>query len=194
VAVSPDGKAVVSSGFQPGLYWWNPATGERSRLQAGHGVAVHEIAFSKDGKVVVSAGGDRTVRLWNGANGTALRTLSVGSIVYAVAISPDSKVLASGSFDGLVRLWDVASGRQLLTLVALPASGVASAPRGERIDWLAVTPEGYAAGSPELTALGQWRMAGQAVAAEAVWKELAKPELVARAARGEVLAAPTFGK
>lgn len=187
VAVSPDGKQVVSSGFDSGLYWWNPQTGERVRLGGGHGIAVHELCFSKDGQVVVSAGADKQVRLWNGTSGALLKSLSVGSIAYATAISPNGKLVAAGSFDGLVRLWDVASGRQLLTLLALP-------PDREHFDWLALTPEGYAAGSDKLTALAQWRTAGQAVAAEAVWKVLRQPEAVAKAVRGEVLPAPTFDK
>jgi WD40 repeat protein len=186
VAVSPDGKAVVSSGFEPALYWWNPQTGERVRTQGGHGVAVNEVCFSKDGKLVVSAGSDRTVRTWDGGSGAALRTLTVGSPVYAVAVSPDGKRIASGSFDGLVRVWDAPTGRPLLTLLALP-------PQGGEADWLALTPEGYAAGSPGMTAQAQWRMGGQAVAAEPAWKALGKADAVARALRGEALP-PAFGK
>jgi WD40 repeat protein len=177
VAVSPDGKSVVSSGFEPALAWWNPQTGERVRTQGGHGSAVHEICFSKDGKLVASAGADRTVRLWDGGSGAAVRTLAVGSVAYATAISPDGKLVASGSFDGLVRLWHAPTGRLLLTLLALPS------------DWLAVTPEGYAVGSPALTSQGQWRMGSQAVEASAAWKALGKPDALARAAHGEVLPA-----
>jgi hypothetical protein len=187
VAVSPDGTQVVSSGFESALYWWNPQTGERTRLQGGHGVAVHELCFSPDGQLLVSAGGDRTVRLWQGATGAPLRTLTVNSIVYATAVSPDGKWVASGSFDGLVRLWDAASGQQLLTLLSLP-------PTGDDFDWLAVTPAGYAAGSKGLAALGQWRMAGQAVPAEGVWKALRQPEAVVRTLRGDKIAGPVFGK
>ncbi len=187
VAISPDGKAVVSSGYESSLYWWDPQTGQRVRAQGGHGVAVHELAFSKDGKLVVSAGGDKTVRLWDGSSGAAVRTLAVGSMVYAAAISPDSKRVASGSADGLVQLWDAASGRQLLTLLALPT-------QGDSADWLALTPEGYASGSPGVVALGQWRMGGQTVAAEAAWKALSSPEAVVKAAHGEALTPPAFGK
>ncbi|HXG12422.1 MAG TPA: c-type cytochrome domain-containing protein [Gemmataceae bacterium] len=187
VAVSPDGKQVVSSGLEPALYWWDAQTGQRLRVQGGHGGAVHEINFSKDGKLVVSGGADGTVRLWDGATGTPQRTLTAGSIVYAVAVSPDGRRMASGHLDGLVRLWDTASGRQLALLLALP-------PEGENADWLALTPEGYTAGSDRLLSLGQWRMAGQTVAADAVWQALRRPEAVAKAVRGEALPAPAFGK
>jgi hypothetical protein len=187
VAVSPDGKAIVSAGYEPGLHWWNAETGARTKVQGGHGVAVHGLAFSKDGKTLASAGADGTVRLWNGSNGSALKTLSVGSPVYAVALSPDGKQAASGSFDGLVRLWDVTTGRPLVTLLSLP-------PKGEQPDWLALTPEGHAGISPGLTASGRWQMAGADAPPETVWKALTNPEAVARAVRGEKLAAPVFDK
>lgn len=187
VAVSADGKQVVSSGFESGLHWWDSATGQRIRLQSGHGIAVHEICFSKDGKLAVSGGADGTLRTWNGETGAAVKSMSTGSIVYAAAIRPDGKTLASGNLDGLVRLWDAASGRQLALLLALP-------PEGEQLEWLALTPEGYASGSDKLLSQGQWRMLNQAVAADAVWKVLRRPEIVVKSVRGEAVQPPEFGK
>jgi WD40 repeat protein len=184
---SPDGKHLVSSGFETALHWWNPQTGERVRLQGGHGIAVHELAFSKDGSRLLSASADRTMRLWNGSTGAPLKTIGVGSIVYAAAISPNNKLLASGSFDGLVKIWDETSGRLLATLIALPSDN-------QQHDWLALTPEGYAAGSPSMSTLVRWRLAGQATAGERVWKTVRQPEMVARALRGETVAAPKFLK
>ncbi len=185
VAISSDGKQVISGDTT--LTWWNAQTGERIRRGGGHGGGVHEVGVSKDGQTLISGGGDRAIRLWKLADGTLVRTLTSGAIVYATALSPDGKYVAGGGYDGLVRLWDANSGKQLLTLVALP-------PQGDKFDWLALTPEGYAGSSDGLAALGRWRMGGQEVAADAVWKALRQPEAVAKAARGEAVAAPEFGK
>src|SRR5439155_18838005 len=134
-------------------------------------------------KWVVSAGADKTVRLWDGATGASVRSISVGSIAYAVALSPNGKLIASGTFDGLVRLWDAATGRQLLTLLAVPSEG-------DRSDWLAVTPEGYTTSIPGFAEQMRWRMGGQTVEAEPVWKTLHQPVVVVKAARVEPVAGP----
>jgi len=183
VVVHPKSGQVISSGYEPALYFWNSSTGERAALQRGHGMAVHEIAVSPDGTLLASAGGDATVRLWNGGTGAALRSLATGSLTYAVAIRRDAKQVASGSFDGQVRLWDVATGKQQVLLLALPV-------REDKQPWLALTPEGFAAASKELTSEGQWLMGGSPAPAEQVWQALSQPATVVKAIKGETLPTP----
>jgi hypothetical protein len=185
VAIAADGKRVVSSGLDGILRWWDAVTGAKGRVQGAHAGAVNELAFGKDGRLLASAGSDKVVRLWNGQTGAGLRTLPVGSVVYAVAVSPEGGKVATGSFDGLVRLWDAARGRQLVTLLALPEK--------DHLDWVALTPEGYAAGSDRLTRLGQWRLGGRPVPAESgLWKALLQPNAVVAAVRGERVPAPAW--
>ncbi len=187
LAIHPDGGKLVSSGFEPGIYWWNTQTGEKIKTQGGHGTAVHELVFSGDGKRLVSAGADRTVRTWDGTTGAPLKSIAVGSSTYAVAISPSGKQLASGSFDGLVRLWDEATGRHQATLLAV-------AGENEQFEWLAVVPEGYANGSDGFRKLARWRITKAELAQEDVWTSLRQPAEIARALRGEAVAAPKIGK
>jgi WD40 repeat protein len=187
VAIRPDGKGLVSSGFESAVWWWNPATGEKVKTQVGHAIAIHELCFSIDGKRLVSAGADRTVRTWDGVTGAPLKSLAVGSSVYAVAISPQGKTIATGSFDGMVRLWDEATGRHLVTLLGIAGDN-------DQPDWMALTPEGYATGSDRLVALARWKMGAADIPAEQVWLVLRQSEEIARAVRGEAVAEPKFVK
>jgi hypothetical protein len=188
VAFHPDGKSIISSGFESNIFRWSPETGEKiGKVVTGHGIATHELAYSRDGKRFVSAGADRTVRSYDGATGAMLKVFSVGSVCYSVAISADNKRVASGSFDGLVRLWDEATGRHLATFLAI-------AGEGEQYDWLALTPEGYAAAGDKLAGMGRWRVSGQEAKADAIWKAVRQPQAVAQAIRGEGLQPPVFGK
>ena len=155
-----------------------------TKQQRGHDVAVHELVFDKAGKLLASAGGDRTVRLWNGSSGDPLRTLPASSMVYAVAVRPDGQQVAGGCFDGTVLIWETATGRPLVSLVS---GGGADA-----IDWLALTPEGFAAGSDSFVASGQWRSAAQLPPAESLWPVLRRPEQVAKAWHGDKIAEPSL--
>ncbi|MFO0863913.1 MAG: c-type cytochrome domain-containing protein [Gemmataceae bacterium] len=185
LAVRPDGKSIVSAGFDAGVQWWNTQTGEKLKTTPGHGIAVHELVFSKDGSKLLSAGADRTAKIHDGVAGTLLKTLPVGSPVYAIAISGNKKLVATGSFDGIARLWDEATGRHLASLYARG---------GASMDWLAVTPEGYASGSPGFVKESRWLMGAAALPNDAAWGSLGKADFVARAFRGEAVPPPTFGK
>jgi WD40 repeat protein len=187
VAFHPDGKQVISSGLEPALYWWDAATGQRTRLQRGHREAVHELTFSADGKALASAGGDGIVRLWDPARGALRRTISVGSLVYAVALSPDGKTVAAGTFDGLVRLYDAGSGQHRATLLSVESDKGGPA-------WLALTPQGHVAGSESLRGQGRWLMGRQEVAGAKAWQAVLRPDILPRALRGEKLSAPSFTK
>src|SRR5262245_4409000 len=149
VAVKPDGSQVVTSGYDSQLSWWDPKTAERVKRTAGAGVAVHEIAFDPKGTLAAVAGGDATVR-WYKPSGDLIKTASAGAAVFAVAVDSSAKRIAGGGADGAVKVWDAADARLLVTLWG-----------GD--DWLAVTPEGYFAGSELVAAKGAWKAGGKPV-------------------------------
>ena len=180
VAVRPDGSQVVTSGYDGQLNWWDPKTAERGKRTAGAGVAVHEIAFDPKGTLAVVAGGDGTVR-WYKPAGDLVKSAAAGSPVFAVAIDASAKRVASGGADGVVKVWDAADGRLLVTLWG-----------GD--DWLAVTPEGYFAGSELVAARGAWKAGGKPVLDAKSLAALADPAQVAKAAQGQKVGEPVLGK
>jgi WD40 repeat protein len=64
LAVTPDGKRVVSAGHDKTVRVWETETGRELRCFRGHTSAVHAIAVSADGKTALSGAEDNTARLW----------------------------------------------------------------------------------------------------------------------------------
>ncbi|MEA5515299.1 serine/threonine-protein kinase [Nodularia sp. UHCC 0506] len=117
VAISPDGRTVVSGSDDKTIKIWDLPTGELIRTLRGHSDSIQAIAISPDGKTLVSGSDDHTIRLWNLATGRLRRTLrGHTSWVRSLAISPDGVTLASGSFDKTIKIWDLNNAVFLRTL------------------------------------------------------------------------------
>jgi WD40 repeat protein len=106
VAISSDGKTIVSGGVDGTVRLWGSNGQPLTEPFKGHQRRVSSVAISSDGKTIVSGGDDGTVRLW-GINGQPLTEPFKGHQrrVSSVAISSDGKTIVSGGFDGTVRLW-----------------------------------------------------------------------------------------
>ncbi|MCU0542047.1 MAG: WD40 repeat domain-containing protein [Oscillatoriaceae cyanobacterium Prado104] len=123
VAISPDGKTLVSGSDDKTIKLWNIVTGSMFynwnaiRTITGHLEAVKALAISPDGQILVSGSADNTIKIWQLATGELLGTLEEHTkSVNAVAISPDGKIMISGSSDKSLKIWRLATGELIKTL------------------------------------------------------------------------------
>jgi hypothetical protein len=105
VAVTPDGRQVVSGG-RDGLKVWDLASGSEVRTLSGHTDTVLSVAVTRDGRLIVSGSKDKTIKLWELATGRELRTLTGHtSDVESVTVTPDGHQIVSGSWDNTIKVW-----------------------------------------------------------------------------------------
>jgi WD40 repeat protein len=115
VALSPDGKRIVSGSRGGPIKVWDASTGAELMTLRGHR-GVCRAAVSPDGKWIASAGDDGTVRIWDMGTGDAVMTLRGHNRVRAaVAFTPDSRRIISGG-QSEAKVWDVATGAEVMTL------------------------------------------------------------------------------
>ena len=69
LALSPDGRFLVSGSEDVTLKIWDTATGNVLRTLSGHDQPVLAAAISPDGRQVASGGADPTVRVWDAVTG-----------------------------------------------------------------------------------------------------------------------------
>lgn len=74
VAVTPDGKHVVSASADNTLKVWDLQTGRVLRTLEGHWDSVNDVAVAQDGKRAVSASFDNTLRVWDLDSGLPIAT------------------------------------------------------------------------------------------------------------------------
>ncbi|MGD9922582.1 MAG: caspase family protein [Pseudorhodoplanes sp.] len=132
VAVSRDGKLVLTGGDDYIIKLWNAGTGTVLRTinavtkdrfyEATIGIAA--AAFSPDGKLIVSGNENKTASIWDAGTGKLVRVLrGHKGYVSSVEFTPDGKRILTASDDGTLKLWEAASGRLLRSFGAPPAQG-----------------------------------------------------------------------
>jgi hypothetical protein len=112
---TPDGKFLLSAGFDGFVRLWDLATRKEARQIKVEGGTVYSLALSPDGKLLATAGRDG-LKVWDLDAGKELprEEMNRHSSV-AVAFSPDGKMVASGDTDS-VTLWEAATGKKAHTL------------------------------------------------------------------------------
>jgi WD40 repeat protein/tRNA A-37 threonylcarbamoyl transferase component Bud32 len=111
VAVSPDGRRVLTCGRDQNVILWDAASGAEIRRFSGHTASVGCVAFLPDGSRAVSSALDRTIRLWDLESGREIHCFRGSSDGLAwLAVSPDGRSMLSADLLGYeLRLWDVES-------------------------------------------------------------------------------------
>lgn len=136
VAISPDGRKVVSGSTDCSACVWDVDSGLPLTTYRGHKHMVAGVAFSPDGRHVASASLDRTVHCWGASDG-ALKWVfdRHKDRALGVMFSPDGETLVTASADSTLRLVAAGDGKQLRVLRGHKGGVrcVAFSPDGERV-------------------------------------------------------------
>jgi WD40 repeat protein/serine/threonine protein kinase/tetratricopeptide (TPR) repeat protein len=118
VAWSPDGKTVLTGGWEGCGRLWSVDTGTLVSPPLWHGASLGDVAFSPNGRKALTSGEGRA-QVWDLASGRPLGQplRSKGVVIWAATFSPDGRAVVAGGSDGKVRRWDATSGKFLGELV-----------------------------------------------------------------------------
>lgn len=121
IAFSPDGKTMVSAGWDQTLRLWDVKENKVLRVMsdpisvcdlatdrgADFPLMYHCAVFHPEGQTIAAGAQDGTIRFRRVADGEELSVLHVHQgEIWALAYSPDGKYLASGGADKSLCLWD----------------------------------------------------------------------------------------
>ncbi|WP_244487241.1 c-type cytochrome [Afipia sp. Root123D2] len=135
VAISPDGRSVLSGSFDTSVIRWSVATGFAEQVLRFHSSAVNAVVFLSDTRMA-TAGADARIAIWSAGRPQPDTILSGHNApIAALAISPDRTRLASASWDSSVRLWPLdGSGKsRVLEGHSQNVNGVAFTPDGRSL-------------------------------------------------------------
>ncbi len=136
LALSPDGRYLLSGGAFGSLALWDTVTNEVVQRFTLLNTSIFAVAYHSDGRHVFTGAQNGSIFMWDVQTGASV-TEFVGHdrAVSDIALNPDSTRLASASQDGSVRISDTADGSELLVPLdsSEAASAVAYSPDGEQL-------------------------------------------------------------
>jgi WD40 repeat protein len=165
VAVSKDGRKVITGSSDETVRVWDLSSGREIRRLLGHKGTINALDISPDATKIASVGDDGTVRVWDAETGIELRCFKSDYLIYhgwgwkvflnTVRFSPDSRQIVSGGNDKSIRLWDVELGVPVATFGT----------DGNNIESVIFTPDGrkVVAGHYDGT-IRVWTLTGEQVA------------------------------
>jgi WD40 repeat protein/uncharacterized caspase-like protein len=131
IAISPDGKRLLSGGWLRNLQLLDTASGQQTHSFEGRSVSISAVAASPDGARLLTV--DSKVRLWDAVRGRLERLINERSLFSSsVAFSPDGARLLSG-IPGSLKLWDTATGQMIRSTPAPAPERVAFSADGARL-------------------------------------------------------------
>ncbi len=110
VAVSPDGRRVLSGDGSNLVIVWDGGSGQELHRLDEHTGFIRGVGFSPDGRAAFSVADDGTARLWDVETGVCEHVLRHGKEVGCGAMSPDGAVFYTGCADGSVHAWETRTG------------------------------------------------------------------------------------
>jgi WD40 repeat protein len=117
MAVSSDGRMLITAGWDRTVRMWNAHTGQEIRRFSGHGEVVRATVLSPDGGQLLTGSVDNSARLWDTRSGEQLLHLQGHTGAVTAAAWPAGRNwLVTGSEDMTVRLWDRSNGHELRRL------------------------------------------------------------------------------
>jgi cytochrome c len=134
LAVSPDGKRLISASFDTTAIAWSLASGAAEKVLRFHEGAVNAVAFLKDGRMA-TAGEDARIAIWRTGENKPMSVLKGhGAPIVGLAVSPDGTLLASAAWDNTARLWPLSGGApRVLQGHRQNVNGVAFTPDGRAV-------------------------------------------------------------
>jgi WD40 repeat protein/serine/threonine protein kinase/tetratricopeptide (TPR) repeat protein len=118
VAVSPDGRVIITGCGDGKVRFWNRKTGKPIGRPLLHPAPVLAVAFRPDGRLILTGCADGAARLWDAKTGKLRgRPLRHPGAVRAVAFRADGRVILTGCAGrlgkkGQARLWDAVTHQQ----------------------------------------------------------------------------------
>ncbi len=128
VHLLPDGKTLISGGYDGTLQWHDIEKKETIRTVKAHKFWSWQTDLSPDARFIASVTGqyvcggykyepapeqEPSVKVFDAKTGELVRSLTHVPPVQSVAFSPDSQFLAAGNLMGEVRVWDLQNGNEI---------------------------------------------------------------------------------